>query len=160
MKLLPEKDYHELFRIGILVKALGGIVETVTGIVIYFTNYTAVNGILLSVFHQEIAENPRDLVWGYLISEWHHFLLSSHTFWGLLFIIHGTIKLFLAVMLLKDHLWAYPTAMAVFTVFAGYELYSSISQPSLFLWAIGIFDAIVVILIIHEYHHAKKRLSH
>jgi len=98
-------------------------------------------------------------VWGYLIDEWHRFLLSSHAFWGLLFIAHGAIKFFLSIMLLKDHRWAYPTTAVVFALFAGYELYSATGHSSLFLWLIGIFDAIVVILIIHEYRHLKKRLS-
>jgi len=35
MKLLPEKDYHELFRIGILVKAADGIIEACVGILFY-----------------------------------------------------------------------------------------------------------------------------
>jgi len=156
MTLFPEKDYHRLFRIGILVKAAGGIAEAITGTFIYFANYTAVNAVLFSAFHQEIAEDPRDLVWRYLIKEWHHFLLSSHTFWGLLFIVHGTIKLFLAIMLLKDHLWAYPTSAVVFTLFASYELYSAIGGWSLFLLVIGIFDILLVALILHEYRHIKK----
>lgn len=156
MKLLPEKDYHKLFRIGILVKAFDGIVEAAAGVFIYFANYAAVNAVLFSAFRDEIAESPRDPFWRYLISEWHHFLLSSHTFWGLLFFLHGAIKFFLSMMLLKDRLWAYPTTAIVFAIFAGYELYSAVSQPSVFLWAIRLFDAIVVGLIIHEYKHRIK----
>jgi len=156
MKLFPEKDYHELFRIGILVKAADGIIEVIAGIFIYFANYSAVNAVLFSVFHDEVAESPRDLLWEYLINEWHRFLLSSHTFWGLLFVAHGAIKFFLSIMLLKHHLWAYPTTAVVFALFAGYELYSAIGQSSPFLWAIGLFDTLVVLLIIHEYRHIKN----
>jgi uncharacterized membrane protein len=156
MRLFPEKDYHELFRIGILVKAVYGIIEAVAGAFIYFANYTAVNAVLLSVFRNEIAESPHDPFWGYLIKEWHHFLLSSHAFWGLLFVIHGITKLALSVALLKNQLWAYPTAAVVFSLFVGYEIYSVINRPSPFLWVITIFDAIVVGLILHEYKHHKK----
>ena len=156
MKLLPEKDYHELFRIGILVKAIDGIVETIAGTLIYFANYAAVNAVLLSVFRDEIAESPHDPFWGYLIKEWHHFLLSSHTFWGLLFIAHGIIKLALSIALLKDRLWAYPSAATIFALFVGYEIYSLTIRPSLFLSLITIFDAAVVVLILHEYRHHKK----
>ena len=45
MKLLPEKDYHELFRIGILVKADPG---TIPGIREIFTRHHAL----------EITESP------------------------------------------------------------------------------------------------------
>jgi uncharacterized membrane protein len=156
MKLLPEKDYHELFRIGILVKAIDGVIEAVAGVLIYFVNYTTVNAVLFTVFHSEISESPRDPLWDYLVNEWHHFLLSSHTFWGLLFIAHGITKLFLSVMLLKNRLWAYPAAAAVFTLFVAYEIVSLLDRPSTFLLLITIFDAIVVGLILHEYRHKKK----
>jgi uncharacterized membrane protein len=156
MKRLSESKYHELFRIGILVKAVDGIIEMVAGILVYFANYTAINGVLFSVFHEELAESPRDPVWEYLIQEWHRFLGSSHTFWGLLFMIHGIIKFLLSIALLKNLLWAYPTAAAVFTLFVGYEIYSLINRPSLFLLLITIFDAAVVGLILHEYRYIKK----
>jgi uncharacterized membrane protein len=156
MKLLPEKDYHELFRIGILVKAADGIIEAIVGAFIYFANYTVVNAVLLSAFRDEIAESPRDPTWNYLIGEWHRFLLSSHTFWGLLFVAHGAVKFFLSVALLKKYLWAYPTAAVVFTLFVGYEIFSLTIRPSLFLWLITIFDVIVVGLILHEDKHKRK----
>jgi uncharacterized membrane protein len=160
MKLLPEHDYHELFRIGILVKAVDGVIEVIAGAFIYFANYTAVNAVLFSVFRSEITENPRDLVWGYFINEWHYFLFSSHTFWGLLFMVHGTTKLVLSGALLKNQLWAYPTAAIVFTLFVGYEFYSALSRPSLFLWLITILDATVVALIFHEYRKIKRTRAH
>jgi len=156
MKLLPEKDYYKLFRIGIMVKAADGIIETIGGIFLYFANYTMVNAILFSVFREEITESPRDPFWSFLIGEWHKFLLSSHTFWALLFIAHGLVKIFLSVMLLKNRLWAYPTAAVVFTIFVGYEIYSLTNQQSLLLWLITIFDILVVGLILHEYLRHKK----
>jgi uncharacterized membrane protein len=157
MKLFPEKDYRELFRIGILVKAVDGIIEACAGVFFYFAGYTTINHILFSVFHEEIAEGPRDPFWQFFINEWHSISLSSNSFWGLLFFAHGLIKVALSVALLKNYLWAYPTAAAVFTVFVGYEIYSLASHPSLFLLCITIFDAFVIGLILHEYRHIKKR---
>jgi len=156
MKSWVKKNYHELFRIGILVKAVDGAIETLGGIAIYFANYPAINRVLFSAFRGELAENPQDPIWGYLITEWHRLLLSSHTFWGLLFMAHGITKLLLSVALLKRQLWAYPTATAVFTVFVGYELYSAINRGSLFLWLITILDTIVIGLILNEYRRIKK----
>lgn len=155
MKALPERDYHELFRIGILVKAVDGLIEILAGMFIYFADYTAVNRVLFSAFHEEIAESPHDLIWGYLVKEWHAFLLSDHAFWGILFAIHGATKLVLSALLLKGYLWAYPTAAIVFALFAGYECYSAIMHPSLFICLITVFDAIVVVLIAHEYRYIK-----
>lgn len=151
MKLLPEKDYRELFRIGILIKAADGFIEACAGVLIYFVNYSAIGAALFSVFHGEVTESPRDPFWGFLINEWHSLTLSGHTFWGLLFMAHGATKLALSVALLKNKLWAYPVAVAIFTLFVAFELYSFIGRPSLILGLITIFDAIVVGLILHEY---------
>ena len=156
MKLLPEKDYHALFRIGILVKAADGLIEAAAGILFYFIGYSRINAVLFSVFHEEIVESPRDTFWQFMINQWHAISLSSSSFWGLLFVIHGATKLLLSVALLKNKLWAYPTAAVVFTLFVGFEIYSLINRPSLFLWLITIFDAIVVGLILHEYRLIKK----
>ncbi|HEY5220657.1 MAG TPA: DUF2127 domain-containing protein [Candidatus Paceibacterota bacterium] len=156
MKLLPEKDYHELFRIGIMVKAADGCIEACAGIFFYFIGYNRINAILFRIFHEEIAESPRDAFWQFMINQWHAISLSSTSFWGLLFVAHGAIKLLLSIALLKDKFWAYPAAAAVFTLFVGFEIYSLANRPSLFLWLITIFDAIVVGLILHEYRHIKK----
>ncbi len=157
MKLLPEQDYHELFRIGIMVKAVDGIIEACAGVFFYFIGYTKINAILFSVFRAEVAESPRDAFWQFFIDEWHRISLSSNSFWGLLFMAHGITKLALSVGLLKNKLWAYPTAAVVFTLFVGYEIYSLTSRPSAFLFLITIFDVVVVGLIVHEYLHLRKR---
>jgi len=157
MKLLPEKDYHELFRIGILVKAVDGFIEVCAGIFFYFIGYTRINAILFFVFHSEIVESPRDAFWQFFIDQWHSISLSSNSFWGLLFFAHGALKFALSIALLKNRLWAYPTAAIIFILFVGYEIYTLVSQPSLFLWCITIFDAVVVGLILHEYRHLKKK---
>jgi len=156
MKLLPEKDYRQLFRIGIFIKAADGLIEACAGIFFYFAGYPTINHILFSIFHGGIAESPRNAFWQFFINEWHSIALSSSSFWGLLFFAHGAIKLTLSVALLKNYLWAYPTAAIVFAVFVGYEIYSLTNHPSLFLWGITIFDALVVGLILHEYRQIKK----
>ncbi len=156
MESLPEKDYRELFRISIFLKALDGFFEACAGIFLYFIKFASINAILFSVFHSEVVENPRDTFWGYLIDQWHLVSLSGHFFWGLLFLAHGVTKLFLSVALLKNRIWAYPAAAIVFSLFVGYELYSLAGKPSLFLWLVTIFDMIVVGLIVHEYRYIKK----
>jgi uncharacterized membrane protein len=156
MKLFTGKDYHELFRIGILVKAFDGFIETCAGIFFYFIGYTRINAILFSAFHGEIAESPHDRFWQFFIDQWHAISLSSNSFWGVLFTAHGATKLLLSVALLKKQLWAYPVAAIVFTLFVLYELYSLLSHPSLFLNLITVFDMIVIGLILREYRHIKK----
>jgi uncharacterized membrane protein len=157
MHLLRKTNYHELFRIAILVKAVDGFIEICAGIFLYFVNFATIGGVFFLIFHEEVAENPRDAFWGFIIKEWHSLSLSGHSFWGLLFFAHGITKLALSVALLKNQLWAYPVAAGVFTLFVAYEIYAITNQPSLFLWLITIFDVIVVGLILNEYRRVIKK---
>lgn len=159
MKPSPEKTYRRLFRISILVKAVDAAIEAATGLLLFFIKYPPITNTLFGVFRQEIAENPHDAFWGYLIGLWHTLSLSRHLFWGSLFFVHGLTKLLLSVALLKNQLWAYPTAAIVFTLFVGYELYSLAIHPSLFLGLLTALDAITVGLTLHEYKYVKKMAS-
>jgi len=160
MKPLKERDYRELFRIGVLVKAADGILELVGGIFIYFfINADVVTQTLLYIFRNEIAETPHDTIWAYALNVWHSFSLQGHTFWGLLFMAHGAVKTFLAVALLKNQIWAYPISIAVYTLFVVYEIYSFSTQASLFLGLVIILDMIVIGLIIHEYRVIKTKTA-
>lgn len=157
MKPFLEKDFHELFRIGIMVKAADGFLEACAGVFLWFANFAALNGVLLYVFRGEILESPRDTFWQYLIAQWRSFALNAHSFWSILFVGHGAIKLGLSWALLKNYFWAYPAALAVFSLLVGYEVYSLTLQQSLFLWIITFFDILVVGLIAHEYKHVRKQ---
>jgi uncharacterized membrane protein len=61
------------------------------------------------------------------------------------------VKVFLVVMLLRRHLWAYPTAIAVFGVFGVYQIYQFTYSHSLFLLALTVLDAAVIVLTVWEY---------
>lgn len=156
MKSLPEKDYHELFRIAILVKAADGFIELCAGTFLYFVKLTAISQLFFYIFHQEIAENPRDAFWQFFIDQWHSFSLSGNAFWGILFFAHGITKVALSLALLKKQFWAYPTAAIVFGFFVAYEIYSLTSKPSLFLELVTVFDMLVIGLILSEYQSIKK----
>jgi uncharacterized membrane protein len=158
-KILPMRDFYELFRISLIIKATDGMLETLAGVFFYLVKYSTINAVIFSIFHGEIAENPRDLFWGVLIKEWHTFSLRTQSFWGLLFVAHGITKVVLAILLLKKYLWAYPLSIVIFSLFIIYEVYALIQQPSIFLGLITVFDAIVIGLIVHEYQRAKRVLA-
>jgi len=66
-------------------------------------------------------------------------------------LIHGLVKVFLVVMLLRRRLWAYPTAIAVFTAFGVYQVYQYSYSRSLFLLALTVLDVAVIVLTAWEW---------
>jgi uncharacterized membrane protein len=77
---------------------------------------------------------------------------------ALYLLIHGALKLWLVLGLLREKLWYYPTAIAVFSLFIGYQLYRFSFTHSAFLLLITAIDLVVVALTWHEYNYLRSVL--
>jgi len=73
-------------------------------------------------------------------------------FAGILLMAHGAVKLGLVGAVVRRHLWAYLTAVVIFSGFAVYQLYQIAVGPPVFRWLVTIVDIAVIALIAHEYH--------
>ncbi len=155
MKGIPEKDYYFLFRAGTWIKGVDGAFEALGGLALCFTSYDAIRRVFISVFGAELAETPRDWFLTQMLHGAHGILAYSRSFWATLFIVHGTTKVFLAIGLWRERLWAYPAAAAVFSLFVIYQIYHIIRMPSAFLEIVTVLDVAFILLTIHEY---RRRL--
>ncbi len=152
---LKEKSLHGAFEIGVVVKGIDGIAELVGGFLLLFVSPGTIQNIFLFFARREFAEDSKDLVANYLL----YFLqgLSTRTiFYGWLFIVHGAVKVFLVAGLLKHKLWAYPSAIAAFSLFVLYQIYQMTFDYSPLLLLITVVDIIVVGLTIHEYKEVMR----
>ena len=64
---------------------------------------------------------------------------------------HGILKVFLAASLLRERLWAFPLALSVLAIFVVYQLHRFGRTHSMILLALTVLDAVVMVLIWHEY---------
>jgi len=62
------------------------------------------------------------------------------------------------IFLLREKLWAYPAAVAVFALFIGYQLYRYSFTHDIGLILLSIFDLFVIALAVHEYRLLRKHL--
>ena len=159
MKILPEKMYHELFRWGVMAKLLLSAGEIAVGAALSFVNYEAIKGFALIFIGGEVAETPRDLIWDYAARSFHSFAAAPESFWAFLFISHGVVKAFLAWGLWREKLWSFPISGVIFTGFVIYQVYQSTYVHSGLLWLITVFDIALIILILHEWKHRRRRLA-
>lgn len=104
----------------------------------------------------EISEDPHDLVANFLRREAAHFSLSGEHFIAIYLLIHGVIKIGIVVALLRDALWAYPTAIVIFFGFIAYQIYQYTLTGGFGLIALSIFDAMVIVLVWLEYRALKS----
>ena len=152
-----EHLFHDFFEGGIILKLIIAIGEAILGILFYFVSTPTLNNIFFFLIGQEGVEQPRNLLWGYIVHGYQGLVGPNQPFWAFLFLSHGLVKIVLAWALLKNKLWAYPAAAAVFSFFAIYQIYILLSQPTVFLTLFTLFDIVVIALILHEYRHKKMQ---
>jgi uncharacterized membrane protein len=156
MKLFSEKNYHALFKIGIIIKAVDSVIEIAAGLLFAFLSNAAINQIVLFFVQNEVTETPRDFFWTVLAKIFQGFVTTSKSYWAILFLAHGIMKIFLIVGLLRKKAWAYPISALIFATFALSQIYQMAHNPSFAVALITVFDLILIVLILHEYEHFKK----
>ncbi len=149
-----EKVIHMVFVWGILLKAFDGIVEILGGIALLFTG--TLTHIATRLTQDELIEDPHDFLAVHLQHALPAFLAQSGWFAALYLFSHGIIKIILVAGLLQDKLWAYPTAIGVFTLFIAYQIYRYTFTHSGFLIVLTVLDLAVIWLTWHEYRYFRK----
>ncbi|MBU6214778.1 DUF2127 domain-containing protein [Patescibacteria group bacterium] len=150
-----EKNIRRVFIASVFLKAVDAALEIVIGTLLLFTG--EVVSVIEYLVRGELIEDPHD----FLASAVQQYVpyLSEHSqlFAATYLLSHGIIKIFLAVGLLRNKLWAYPSAIVVFVLFIIYQLYRYAYTHSNFLMLLTVFDVIVIWLTWHEYTILKRR---
>ncbi len=149
-----EKVIHKVFVWGVLLKALDGVMEVISGIALLFPG--VLTSVAMILIRNELIEHPHDFLATYLPHALPAFLAQSGWFAALYLVSHGVIKVVLVAGLLRGKLWAYPSAIVVFALFIVYQLYRYAFTHSVFLIIFTVLDLAVIWLTWHEYRYFKK----
>ena len=156
---MNEKTTHVLFQLTLLCKALFAAAEILAGIGAYFVTQQFVFELVDRLTRLELFQDPHDLIASYLYTSAQHFSVSTRNFTAVYLLSHGVVKLWLIVGLLREKLWYYPLAIAVFGLFVVYQLYRFNLSHSLWLIVITVIDVVVIALTWHEYRYVRRSLS-
>lgn len=140
-----------LFRLSVLLKGLDGLLEIVGAVALWLLSPGFIASAVHFLTQDEIAEDPRDLVANALRHAAARFSLSSEHFVAAYLLAHGLVKIALVAALLRNRLWAYPVAIAVFLGFIAYQLYRFTLTGGLGLIFLTIFDLFLIVLVWFEY---------
>ncbi|MDO8742697.1 MAG: DUF2127 domain-containing protein [bacterium] len=150
-----EKRIRSIFVFSVELKAINAVFEIILGIGVLFTDQ--IRSFIQTLDLNELIEDPNSMIATYA----QHFLrpltIQTEHFLSAYLLSHGIIKLFLAVGLLRNKLWAYPSAIIVFALFIVYQIYRYLIAPSFFLVALTIFDIAIIVLTWHEYQFLKNQ---
>lgn len=120
-----ERWIERMFKIGVVVTGIDGVLETIGGAIFLCAARTAMSRFLTMITRPELPEDPDDWIANALRHTFNHLSESGKLFGGVYLLVHGAVKIFLVVCLLRGKLWAFPIAMIVllgFMVYQGYRL--------------------------------------
>jgi uncharacterized membrane protein len=118
LKLKPEQ-IHLLFKIGVVIKVIDGVLEVVVGFALLFTSTAALRNLVDWLTAGELQEDPTDFVANFLVNLSHHLSISTKHFTSAYLLGYRLVKVGLAAGLLRGKLWAYLTALTVLGLFLG-----------------------------------------
>jgi uncharacterized membrane protein len=144
--------YHT-FNLTIVLKAINGILEVAGGLTLLFGR--PIERLLMNLVQYELAEQPANFISQFLFDFFTNLTLSTRYFISTYLIFHGLVNLFLVISLWRRHLWAFPVAIILFSIFVTYQFYRLYLNYSLDLLLISIFDVLVIILTFLEYRRLK-----
>jgi uncharacterized membrane protein len=153
-----EKKIHLAFVISLWLKGLFALGEMVGGIFVFYVSREFLLKAVSVLTEEELTEDPHDLVANYLLHSAHSLTIGTQFFVALYLLIHGAVKFWLVVGLLRAKPWYYPVAIVVFGLFVVYQLYRFSFTHSVFLLLITGVDLVVIALTWHEYKYLRSLL--
>jgi len=140
-----------IFEIGIILKGLDGVLETIGGLLLLVVTPATINSLLSRLTQHELSEDPNDFIASHLLAYAHGLTGTAVTFAALYLLVHGIVKIVLVAALLRNQIWAYPWMIGFLLTFIGYQLYRLVLSPTLGLSALTIFDAAIAWLTWREW---------
>jgi uncharacterized membrane protein len=151
----PLRD--RLFHLGISLKLLDGVIETVGGIMLWIIGPGSIVNWIFRITQVEINEDRNDFVSTHLRHAATHISLAGQHFIAVYLFLHGVVKIVVVLALFRNKLWAYPLALVVFGGFVVYQVYRFTETHAVGLIVLSVFDLAVLWLIWMEYRAAKTR---
>ena len=150
---LVEREIHDAFLVGVILKGCNALLEVVLGTLLLFTH--VVTNTIIAFINYALVQDPDNFFSTHLSALAN--LTPQAQFFGALYLLaHGIVKIFLVVGLLRKRAWAYPASITVLSLFMFYELVRTIQTNSIAILLLTIFDGVVVWLIWHEYSRIQK----
>jgi uncharacterized membrane protein len=152
----PRNTLDRAFAVGIIGKGLNGAAELVGGLLLLFVSPDRIRQLAASWTHEELSEDPHDLIATHLLHTAHGLTGHAVLFGAVYLLAHGVVKVVLVVALLLNKLWAYPWMIVVLLLFITYQLYRIVLDPTAGLIGLTVFDAVIVALTWREYHEQRQ----
>jgi uncharacterized membrane protein len=154
-RFTPADSLDRVFEVGIILKGLDGVLETIGGLLLLAISPATINRLVARLTQHELSEDPGDVIAGHLLGYAHGLSGTAVTFAALYLLVHGIVKIVLVTALLRNQTWAYPWMIGFLLIFIGYQVYRIVLSPTVGLSALTLFDAAILWLTRREW---RKRV--
>ncbi|GAA3775506.1 hypothetical protein GCM10022240_28920 [Microbacterium kribbense] len=145
------------FQISLILKGLDGLLELIGGITLLLITPAQIAAVVRALTRHELSEDPHDLVANLLINYTDTLGVATTVFGAIYLLVHGIVKVFLVIAVLRDKLWAYPWLIGFLIVFIGFQGYELVINFGWALLLLTAFDIFIVVLTIREYRFHRQR---
>ena len=159
MQFKATTTLDKAFEVGILLKGLDGILETVGGLILLFLKPEFISSVAVFLTQHELSEDPHDFIASHILHSSQAIGRGALVFAAVYLLTHGITKIILVVEILRNRFWAYLGLIYLTVGFIIYQSYRYIFSPSIGLALFTIYDVIVVLLTVLEYRKRKLKLS-
>ena len=154
------KLIHRLFDIGLIAKAVDGVLEILGGAVLCFATPSQINWMAQLLTQHELGEDSHGVLANLLLHSVEHLSSGTKVFAAIFLLWHGAVKVGLVWALLQKQWWAYPIAMVAFALFLVYQIYRYSHTHSVWLIVLSFLDVFVILITWLEYKrlHTSREL--
>ncbi|WP_426625412.1 DUF2127 domain-containing protein [Leifsonia sp. McL0607] len=145
-----------VFLVGVLFKGLDGLAELVTGVLLLFVTPAKLHQAAGAATAGERAEDPHDLIANLIVHGVAHLQHGSIVFAALYLLVHGVVKLAIVIALLIGSRGIYPWAMGALGAFLIFQVYELVTNPSIAVAILTVFDAIIIWLTWREWRRGRE----
>ncbi|HEX3431525.1 MAG TPA: DUF2127 domain-containing protein [Rhizomicrobium sp.] len=145
------------FVAAVAVKGIDGLVETFVGIVVAILGTQGIYDLVIQFTAPELDVHPQSKAVHLLRHGASTFAHASSRFVVIWLVVHGIVKLALAIELLRGKVWIFPVAAMILSGFVVYMAYKLVGHFSPWLLAFALFDAVTVALILNEWRSHLAR---
>jgi uncharacterized membrane protein len=155
-----EATIRRVFRLSLFLKAAHSVLELFGGLALYAVSNDVILRLTRAITSHELLEDPNDIVANFLLRSAETFSIDQKSAASIYLLSHGAVKLFLVIMVLKDHPWAYPVFMLALALLISYQSYQLTLGISVWLAVLTVFDIVVLWLTWHEYRLHRRATVH
>jgi uncharacterized membrane protein len=149
---------HLAYVTTIAVKGFDGGLETLAGLVIWITGPQRLYRWVIRVTAPELYDGSHERAVHAIRSGAAHLATSGAGYIVFYLLVHGLLKLALAVVLLRGGgRWIFPVATAILCAFIAYMGVKLNENWSNWLLGFALFDALTLVLVLNEWRGPRRR---